>query len=432
MIFGDTMDETPELWKRARTVLAAGLWSPSSGIFQTPGGKLPVLIKEARGCYSTDTSGRTYIDYIMGWGTAVLGFSHPKVEAAIRDHLSKGLTLSLMHPIEIDVAERLCAMVPCAQKVAFGKNGSDVLAMAVRVARAYTGREKILFCGYHGIHDWYMAAVPRCPGIPRSLRDLILPFPYNDLNALEEILEANEGTVAGLVMEPVAETLPEPGFLEGVRKLTRRHGVVLIFDEIITGFRLARGGAQEYFQVEPDLACLAKCMANGMPLSALAGPPELAEAISAVMYGLTFRGETLSLAAARAVLDVIREEPVCEHLWSTGNTIREWMCDAAKRNGVPLSLHGPSPRMSFHMESVSGLSKKELLAYFIQECLAGGVLQNGNLLPSYAHDEAAIDASLKVFEQALQAVGRAMDRRSLDGLLHIPPVPLWVEEEEGK
>jgi glutamate-1-semialdehyde aminotransferase len=403
-------------------VLAAGRWTPSDGVAAIPAGALPLVIARAHGCRSVDSAGREYVDYVMGWGSALLGFAHPAVRDAIHRQLELGFAPTLLSEVEIELAEDFVAMIPCAEQVAFGKNGSDVLALAVRLARAYTRREKVLFCGYHGIQDWYMAADPDCPGIPRSLRELILPFRYNDLDALARLFERNPGQVAAVVMEPATEQLPAPGFLEGVKACSERHGAVLVFDEVITGLRLAPGGAQEYFGVRPHLACFAKCLANGLPLSVLAGPRGLDALVSGARYGLTFRGEALSLAAARATLRVCREEPVARHVWSVGESLRRGIHEQGVRKGVPVSLAGPGPRVSFHFESLPGLSEHLQLSLFVQECLVRGVLHNGHLLPSYAHGARDVEQTLDVFEQALDAVALARLRGSADGLLHLRPI----------
>jgi glutamate-1-semialdehyde 2,1-aminomutase len=423
------MDDTPKLWERALNALAAGRWNPSQGLQEVPGGGLPLMISHAQGCRSFDTSGRAYIDYMMGWGTALLGFRHPKVESAILSQLSRGLTPTLMNPIEIEVAEALKRMIPCADKVAFAKSGSDVLALAARIARGYTRRNKILFCGFHGIHDWYMASVKTCPGIPDCLRELVIPFPYNDLEGLNRLLDEHSGSIAAIFMEAAGEILPEQGFLEGVRALATRHGAVLVFDEVVTGFRLARGGAQAYFNVTPDLACFSKVLANGMPLSALVGPGQLDEAVAAIMYGLTFRGEMLSLAAAKATLEIYENEPITDRLWAVGGHLRESLDESARHLGVPIILRGPSPRMSFHIERQKSLNKPTLLTLFTQECLLRGVLHNTHLLPSYAHDEQAVEETCRGFREALEVLARAVHRDSVEGLLHIPPIILWPDEE---
>jgi glutamate-1-semialdehyde 2,1-aminomutase len=267
-----------------------------------------------------------------------------------------------------------------------------------------------------------MAADPDCPGIPRSLRELALPFRYNDLDSLARLFERNPGEIAAIVMEPTTEQLPAPGFLEGVKASAERHGAVLVFDEVITGLRLAPGGAQECFGVRPHLACFAKCLANGLPLSALVGPRGLDSLVAGARYGLTFRGEALALAAARTTLRICREEPVARHVWSVGERLRRGVHEQGVEKGVPVSLAGPGPRTSFHFEPLPGLSEHLQLSLFIQECLVRGVLHNGHLLPSYAHGERDVEQTLEAFDSALDAVALARLRGTADGLLYLRPI----------
>jgi glutamate-1-semialdehyde aminotransferase len=423
------VSEYESIWDRACRVLAAGRWNPSGGVTHARGAPLPLMIASSEGCRSTDTNGRPYIDYMMGWGTAILGFCHPAVDAAIRSQLERGITPTLTSPLEVEVAERLRAMVPAAEMVAFGKNGSDVLALAVRVSRAYTGRERVLFHGYHGIQDWYLASVPRCPGIPHATRALIAPLPYNDLEATRELFAREGRSIAAVVMEAANDVLPAAGYLEAVRELCESHGAILVFDEVITGLRLARGGAQEYYGVRPHLACFAKTLGNGMPLAALVGARGLDEAVGTCVYGLTFRGETLSLAAARATLDVVRTEPVIEHLWRVGTELRTRVDESARRLGVAVTLRGPAPRMTFRFEPQPRASSRALLTLFVQECLVRGVLHNSHLLPSYAHSDEVVSETARVFHEALEVVGRAIARRDVDAAIEIPPLALWFGED---
>ena len=409
---------TEELWRRARGVLASGMWTVSQGVFRHPGGVFPLFADSGEGCRIVDSTGRSYVDWVMGWGPVLLGYRHAALERAIRDQLAAGPLLTLLHPIEIEVAEQLRELFPCAERVAFGKNGSDGLAAAVRVARAVTGREGVLVCGYHGFHDWYMAVHPQCCGIPEPLRWLVRAFPYNDLAAVRALLAAHGEQIAAVVLEPTSTELPAPGFLEGLRESCTRNGSVLVFDEVVTALRLARGGAQEAFGVVPDLACLGKSMANGMPLSALVGRSELMDAVHHIGYGLTFRGETLSLAAARACLRICATEPVAEHVALVGERVRAAFTAAAAAAGVQARLVGPSCRMTFAFDRQGPLLPLGLQTLFVQECTVHGVLTNGNLLPSYAHDDRALATTEAAFERALAVVARACAARSFDGLLH--------------
>lgn len=415
---------TRELWSRARGVLASGLWTVSQGALHYPGGVFPMLAERGEGCWLWDTNGQRYVDWIMGWGAVLLGYRHPGVEAAIRQQLTEGPLLSLLHRVEVEVAERLREIVPCAERVAFGKNGSDVLGAAVRLARAATGREGVLVCGYHGFHDWYMAVHPWCPGIPESLRWLVRSFPYNDLETVRSLFAAHGGDIAAVVLEPVAAELPMPGFLTGLRELCTRNGTALVFDEVLTALRLARGGAQTAYGITPDIACLGKSMANGMPLSALVGRGELVDGLHHVGYGLTFRGETLSLAAAKACLQVHVEQDVALHVDRIGEQLRAGFAAACRTHGVSARLIGPGCRLSFTFAPAGRLSSPGLQTLFVQECLRAGVLTNGNLLPSLAHAEEATALTLTAFGSALATVATAIAADRFDGLL---PAPVAAE-----
>lgn len=417
---------TAARWRDARGVLVSGLWSVSQGAHRYPDGVFPLLADHGEGCRLWDSDGRSYVDWIMGWGPVLLGYRHPVVEHAIRQQLSAGPLLSLLHAIEIDTALAIRAMVPCAERVAFAKNGSDVLGAAVRLARAATGREGVLVCGYHGFQDWFMASVPACPGIPAALRQLVRPFAFNDLRGVEALFAEHGEHIAAVVLEPAATELPAPGFLEGLRRLCTRHRSALVFDEVITAFRLARGGAQEAFGVVPDLACLGKGMGNGMPLSALVGRAELMEAVPFLGFGATFRGETLSLAAARACLRIVAETDVTGHLARVGAELRERLARSAAAVGVDVCAVGPFARQTIRFAVAGRLGALGLQTLFVQECCKHGVLTNGNLLPSLAHDAAAIEQTTVAMQAALEVVARAIAADDLQPFLQVPVQPHFL------
>lgn len=405
-----TIQDTAQLMSRASQVLAYSSldWIVPRPLYGESGQVFPHFCERAHGCEIVDTTGQSFVDWVNGAGPVLLGYGHPEVDEAIRSMLVAGPTVSLMHPIQVEVASMLTQMVPCAEMVAFAKNGSDVLEAAVRVARVKTNRQIILQFGMHGFHDWYQCLNPAADGIPNVLKSLVYSFPYNDLDALEALFDQFSGNVAAVVMEPVRDLLPLPGYLEGVRELTEKHGSLLIFDEVVTAFRLANGGAQEFFGVIPDLACLGKSIANGMPLSALVGRREYMQFFPRVASEGTFRGETLSLAAARAVLGFLWKEPVAERLQVIGSTIREAFVKACAYHDVRCSLNGPPARMSFHFENDGSRSAASLHRLFLQECLKRGILTNGHLLASYAHDAEAIDRTITALNGALQVVSEAV------------------------
>jgi len=367
-------------------------------------GAFPRFAERADGYELIDVQGRSFVDWTNGGGPVILGYNHPAVEEAVRAQLAHkaGPTLTLMHPVELEVASKLTEMVPCAEMVAFGKNGSDAVTAAVRIARAATRREVILHHGGHGFHDWFVSSLGAA-GVPKSIGSLVHSFPYNDVAALEELFDRLDGQVAAIVMEPVNIVMPETGYLESVRELAHGRGALLIFDEMVTAFRLAPGGAQELFGVTPDLAALGKGIANGMPLSAVVGRREYMRHLPHVAYGMTFRGETLSLAVARAVLGVIRAQPVAEHLAAVGTAVREGFERACATHGVIAQLNGPPARMSFAFGDDAAVPPERLETVFLRECARNGVLTNGNILPSFAHDQEAIDRTMSAFDEALEA-----------------------------
>ncbi|MEQ8768102.1 MAG: aminotransferase class III-fold pyridoxal phosphate-dependent enzyme [Planctomycetota bacterium] len=410
-------------WSRAQDVLATGLWTPSHGALEHPGGTFPVLVRHARGALLWDQDGQEYVDWIMGWGPIMLGHGHEEVRAAVARRLADGPLHSLLHPLEVEVAERLAAMIPGAEQVGFGKNGSDVVAAAVRIARGFTRRDEVIVHGYHGFHDWYLAGQPACHGIPDRLRDTIHQLPYNDLAGLAELLESRAGHIAAIVMEPLNTELPNAGFLEGVRELTRQHQCFLIFDEIVTGFRVARGGASERYGVTPDLTCLGKALGNGIPISALCGPRQWMEGLHHVGYGLTYRGETYSLAAAEACLRIFEREDVPSHLECIGESLRRSFDSLAAEAGVGARLVGPGCRLSIAFEARPPLTALGWQTLFVQECLRGGVLTNGNFLPSFAHQDAHVARTLEVFEKALRVCARIRTPEDLERYRHVPLGP---------
>ncbi|MBI5852372.1 MAG: aminotransferase class III-fold pyridoxal phosphate-dependent enzyme [Planctomycetes bacterium] len=356
----------------------------------------PLVAERCEGACLVTTDGRRFVDWLMGFGSALLGYRHPEVEDAIEEQLGRGALMSLPHRLEVEVAERLVAMIPCATKVAFGKNGSDVTTAAVRVARAVTGRDGVLTCGYHGFHDWFAASNATAQGIPAPLRSLVHPVPYDDLPTLRAVLAEHGSRIAALVMEPTRTALPSPGYLAGVRALTREYGVVLVFDEMVTGFRLARGGAQQHFGVTPDLACVGKALSNGLPLAALVGPAEWIDVVPRVAYGMTARGEPLAFAAARATLAVHARIDVADHVRRIGEALRDGFTALAVRHGVDARLGGPAAILTL-------VAPEPFRERFLAGCRARLVLTNGHLLPSLAHGEAELEATLAVFDVAMRA-----------------------------
>ena len=247
---------------RSRKVIPGCAQTFSKGYTQYVQGVAPVFLRRGKGCRVWDVDGNEYIDYVQGLLPNILGYAIDEVNSAVAAQLAEGHSFTLPHPIEVELAERLTRLIPCAEMVRFGKNGSDVTSAAVRVSRAFTGRERIACCGYHGWQDWYIGSTTRNGGVPGAVRELTHPFRYNDLSSLQTVLEEHSGQFAAVIMEPVNFVEPVPGFLQGVKDLAQKHGALLIFDEICSGFHFGLGGAQKGFGVVPDLATFGKAMAQ--------------------------------------------------------------------------------------------------------------------------------------------------------------------------
>lgn len=409
---------------RARRLIPGGSQTLSKGPTQFVQGVAPGFLTRGQGARVWDADGNEYIDYSLALGPIILGYNHPAVNTAVEGQLKNGTAFSLPHPLEVELAEQLAEIIPCAERVRFGKNGSDVTAGAVRLARAVTGRDMIACCGYHGWQDWYIGTTPRNLGVPESVRALTRPFEYNNLESLWKIFRENPGRVAGVILEPMGVIEPRERFLEEVRDLAHREGALLIFDEMLTGFRLALGGAQEYFGVTPDLACFGKAMANGLPLSALVGRREVMDRLEELFFSFTFGGETLSLAAGLATVNVLRAQPVIRHLWAQGKQLQDGFNVLAKHFKIERHARcaGLPPRTVVSFQDEEGRESLDLKSLFQQECCKRGVLFTGSHNMSLGHGEAEIDHTLHVYRDALGILAEALREGSVERRLEGPAV----------
>jgi glutamate-1-semialdehyde aminotransferase len=287
--------------------------------------------------------------------------------------------------------------------VRFGKNGTDATSTAIKLARAYTGREKVIICGYHGWQDWYVVTTERDAGIPECYNDLVLSTKYNDLEHLKSLLKKYEGEIACLIMEPVGAIKPENGYLEKVRALTQEHGVLLIFDELFTGFRWSMGGAQEYFNVVPDLACFGKAIANGMPLSCICGKREYMDQFDRVFYSGTYLAETLSLAACIATLEKLKTHHVHEHIRQLGQYLIDRFSALVAKHGLGdvVSIIGYPFKSVVNLADAEDFTSSELKTWFQQECAKRGVLFIGYHLISLSHTKEHVDFTLDVYDELM-------------------------------
>ncbi len=419
-----SLDASRELARRAAKVIPGGTQTLSKGATQFVQGVAPGFLLRGEGSHVWDVDGNEYIDFPMALGPVILGHAYPAVDEAVRRQMMQGVSFSLPHPLEIEVAERLTNMVPCAEMVRFGKNGSDATAGAVRLARAYTGRDLIACCGYHGWQDWYIGATTFNGGVPKAVRQLTTTFEYNNIDTLKRLIDRNRRKVAAVILEPIGVVKPKGEFLQQVRDLCSHEGCLLIFDEVITGFRLARGGAQEYFGVVPDLACFGKAMANGYPLSAVVGPREIMKHFEQTFFSFTFGGEALSLAASLATMKEIAEKEVIAHNWEQGGKINDGLNLLAREFGMESFVRcaGLPPRTVVSFFDESGRESLLIKSLFQQECLKRGVLFSGGHNICFSHSDEDVEHTLRVYRAALEITADAIRRTQVEEALEGHPV----------
>ncbi len=402
-------------YERALGLIPALTQTLAKGPGQYVRGVAPMYAASAKGAHLWDVDGNEFLDYNMGIGPISLGYAYDRVDSAIREQLEKGITFSLVHPLEIEVAELLREVLPNAEMVRYSKSGNDVTSAAVRLARAYTGRNTVLCCGYHGWHDWYISVTDRNRGIPQAVADLTYTFQYNDI---QSVIDAIDDDTACVILEPVVFEEPRDNFLHELRKVCDLHGVLLIFDEMWTGFRLALGGAQEYFGVRADLACYSKAIANGMPISVLAGRADIMGLCDKdVFFFTTFGGEALSLAAAKATILEMRERDVQARLFEAGGKIKNGLNAMLAELGIEyMKCGGYSPRsiVTFDASAGNPLMLKSLVQ---QELIKRGILWSGFHTISFSHSDDDIDYTLAAWRDVLPILDSAVQSDSVADLL---------------
>lgn len=405
---------------RAEAVIPLGSQTFSKSRVHFPVGSAPLFLTKGDGARVWDVDGNEYTDFINGLASITLGYNDPDVSAAVKAQIDDGVIFSLPHPLETEVAELITQMVPCAEMVRFGKNGSDATAGAIRLARAYTGRDHVAVCGYHGWQDWYIGTTTRNQGVPQAVSDLSHPFTYNDLDSLKALMSQHR--LAAVILEPMNVAYPDKGFLEGIAALAREHGALLIFDEMLTGFRFAPGGAQELFGVTPDLATYGKGLANGYPLSAVAGRADVMHLMEEIFFSFTMGGECLSLAAAKTVLTKVRDQNVTQHL----STLGQFILDGV-RSRIETSQCGHFLETSGHPAwSFLHFANLEIKTLFMQEMLARGFLTFGTHNLSFAHRQSDAEALLSAYDEVFPMLSTAVANDNIKDHLRCEPlVPLF-------
>lgn len=422
MIANDpTIHVSNEYYARSSGLIPAHSQTLAKGPTQFIEGIAPKYVDRGKHGRVVDVDSNEYVDLVMGVGPLSLGYAYEPVDRAIRDQLEKGITFSLVHPLEVQVAELIREVVPGADMVRYSKSGADVTSAAVRLARAHTGRNRILCCGYHGWHDWYVGTTSRNAGVPEATSALTTTFPYGDIDAFAEKLTDD---VACVIMEPVIFEPPPEGYLAEIRALTKKNGTLLIFDEMWTGFRLALGGAQEYFDVKADLAVFSKAIANGMPISVLCGREDVMRRLDEeVFFFTTFGGEALSLAATKATIQELRKHSVPQKIAATGFALREGLDGLIEKNGLGdvMACIGMDARtlVTFDAKAGDPLLQK---SYVQQEMIRRGVLWAGFHTVCFTHTEADVRKVLEAYREVLPLLKTAIDEGDIASKLRGNPV----------
>lgn len=412
--------KSDEYYKVALDLIPCTTQTLAKGPQQNVKGVAPKYLQSGKGSHVWDVDGNEYIDYLMGIGPLSLGYAYDKVDNAIKEQLKDGITFSLMHPLEVEVAELIHKVVPNAESIRYSKTGADVTSAAVRLARAFTKRDKVLCCGYHGWHDWYISVTDRNKGIPQSIQDMTYTFNYNDI---QSVIDSIDDDIACVILEPYVFEEPKDNFLQKLRDACTKNGTILIFDEMWSGFRISLGGAQEYFKVNADLACFSKAVANGMPISILTGRKDVMSLLEHdVFFFTTFGGEALSLAAATATINEMIEKDVPAQLAKQGNKLKVGYNKIAEKLGMSYTkCSGFDCRTIITFDASAG-NPLEMKSLVQQEMIKRGILWGGFHNLSFSHSDGDIEYTLKTYNEVLPILKKAVDENNVKGSLRGEPV----------
>jgi glutamate-1-semialdehyde 2,1-aminomutase len=408
--------ESNALYKRALKVQKPVTQTLAKGPGQFTNGVAPKYLQKGKGSHVWDVDGNEYIDYNSAIGPISLGYAYPAVDEAIIKQLQDGITYSLMHPLEVTLSELIQQIIPNAEAVKIAKTGADVCSAAIRVARAFTGRDKVYCCGYHGWHDWYIGITSRNAGVPQATQALSYTFEYNDIESLKNALDED---VAAIILEPFIFSAPNEGYLQELLAVCKENGTLVIFDEMWTGFRIALGGAQEYFNVKPDLAVYSKACANGMPIALLTGRAAIMELFNHEVFSYTtFGGEALSLAACIATIEELRDKNVPQYLNDKGSILKDAYNRIANEHGLEgkTSCVGYNCRtmVTFSPEAGNPLALKTLMQ---QEMIKRGILWAGFHNMCFSHSDEDIAYTIAAYEDVMPLMKEAIESGNIEAYL---------------
>jgi glutamate-1-semialdehyde aminotransferase len=421
-----------QLWDLAKSKIPGGtqLLSKRPEMFLPE--HWPSYYQKAKGCEVWDLDGNRYIDTsIMGVGACTLGYADEDVDAAVKDAVDKGSMCTLNVPEEVELAELLLELHPWAEMVRYARTGGEAMAVAIRIARAKTGKDTVLFCGYHGWHDWYLSAnltdkksldehlIPGLNplGVPKKLSETAYPFRYNDTKGFKELLEQHEDQVGVIVMEAIRNYYPEKDFLKAIRRTTEDRGIILIVDEISSGWRMNVGGAHLLFDISLDIAVFAKGMTNGFPMAAIIGKQEVMKVAQDTFISSTYWTDKIGPVAALAAIKKFKEKKVPEHLTKIGKKVQEGWKDSASKHGIKIKVSGIYPLSHFLFDYDNHLVLKTL---FTQLMLKKGFLASTDFYASYAHKEDIIDLYLEAVDETFSFISKTITARDSEQHLEGP------------
>lgn len=415
------------LAEKAKWFIPGGAHTYSKGDDQFPA-NAPKIIDRGLGCMLWDVDGNQFTDFAMSLGTVTLGHAYEPILEAVRKEITRGVNFCRPSIIEGELAELLVDIIPSAEMVKFGKNGSDAVTAAVKLARAYTGRKYVARCqddAFNAIHDWFIGSTVMTRGVPEEIQALTLKFKYNNLDSCQQLFDQHSGQIACFLLEPLSFEEPRDDFLEKLKVLCEKNGALLIFDEVVSGFRFALGGAQEVAGVMPHLSAFGKAMANGFSTSALVGQREFMriggidhEQERVFLLSTTHGGETHSLAAAIATIKEIQKHNVIDHFWNTGQSLMDGVRSVASevRAEKYVNVFGFGVKPAFSFNDEHGKISMTARTLFLQETVARGLLMP-YVVPSYAHKKENIDFAIECIRDALVAMKNAADGAGMESAL---------------
>ena len=420
-----------EIYERAGELIPGRTQLISRRASRFASGISPVYAQSAKGSRFIDVDENEYIDWMSSVGAVILGHADDVVDRAVEEQIKRGSLSSLNSPLEIELAEELVDTIPSAEMVRYTKGGGEACAAAARIARGTTGRDKIIFCGYHGWHDWYQAANYEADpvtgeypfagiepiGVPKVLAGTVIPFPYGDLVALRELLDEHAGEVAAVMMEPLRSTLPEPGFLEGVKELAHAHGAILIFDEVSCGWRLSVGGVQEYVGVTPDMTVLAKAMSNGYPMGAVVGSREVMEPASRMFVSSSYWSDNIGLTAALTTIRELKRRDSAAFFLETGEKLRLALNGSIADAGLSGEYTGLHTALSLTLSLPDENLRAKVNTLFIQEMARRGVHCPMGFILNMAHTDEVIRRTAEAATEAFDVIRSGLESDDIDSLL---------------